>query len=149
MDLESVSGEALPKRTFVESFRIVCWQFLVYQHSINDLPPVFDDCPKICHIYNEKERDGNKDYCTGCDVGIAKASFEQEAKAILDERLGNKWKKYKFEHLLNLVYDAFDLKESGIDLTVTSEIMVSILVSEQNRQRRIEDYNRRQKQKET
>lgn len=33
-------------------------------------------------------------------------------------------------------------------MTVVSEIMVGILISEQNRQRRIEDYNRKLKDKE-
>ena len=146
--MEPVSGETLPKRAFVESFRLVCWQFLIYQARISELPPVFDECPKICHLYREEERKGSKEHCSGCESKIAKDSFEEEAKLVLDERLGNDWKKYKFERLVSLVYDTFELKESKDDMTVTAEIMVGTLLSEQNRQRRIEDYNRRLKAKE-
>ena len=148
MDLEPVPGETLPKGAFVESFRLVCQQFLVYQNRLSDLPPVFDDCPKICHLYREEERQGSKGFCNGCELKIAKESFEEEAKALLDERLDNQWKEYKFNRLVSLVYDAFELKESNQDLSVTAEIMVGVLLSEQNRQRRIEDYNRKLKAKE-
>lgn len=147
--MESVSRETLPKRTFVESFRLVCWQFLIYQNRISDLPPDFDDCPNTCHIYNEKERKGSKEYCSGCEVKIAKDSFEEETKTVLDEKLGKRWKQYKFERLVNHVYDAFELKNSEIEMSIAAEIMVGILITEQNRQRRIEDYNRKLRLKET
>lgn len=68
---------------------------------------------------------------------------------VLNERLGNKWKQYGFERLLSLVYDAYELKESKLDRSVTGDFLVGILMSEQNKQRRIEDFNRRQKSKET
>jgi len=146
VDLEPVSGETLPKRTFVECFRIVCWQFLVYQEQLRDIPPFFDECPRVCYLLGkDKKVEG---YCEGCDLKIAKDSFEQEAKAALDEKLEDKWKIYKFDNLLSWVYDAFDMKDDDSNLSVTADIMVNILVSEQNRQRRIKDYNRKLKEKE-
>lgn len=78
---------------------------------------------------------------------IAKDDFEEDTISILNERLGDKWKEYKFNYLLSQVYDAFDLKDSKIELSVTAEVMVNILISEQNRQRRIHDYNRKLKRK--
>jgi hypothetical protein len=146
MDLEYLSGEALPKRTFVECFRVVCWQFVVYQKQLGDIPPFYDDCPKICYRLGKDKVD--KDYCEGCDIKDARDAFEQEAKAELDERVGEKWKIYSFESLLGWVYDAFELKQSKKkDMSITADIMVGILISEQNKQRRIDDYNREQERK--
>lgn len=110
------------------------------------MSPAFDDCPGVCHLYGKDHK--AKTYCDNCEVKIAKDSFEEEAKAVLDDRLGDKWKQYKFDRLLSQVYDAFELKNSKVNMSITAEIMVGILISEQNRQRRIEDYNRKLKEKE-
>lgn len=143
-----VSGETVPKRTYVEAFRLVCWQFLVYQNIRREITPDYDDCPLYCAIYNEQERNGSKDFCGNCEVKIAKDSFEEEATKVLNERLGKKWEKYGLKRLLNTIYDIYDLKNSGIkNLSPAADMLIGVLESEQNRQRRIEDYNEKLKQK--
>ncbi len=50
--------------------------------------------------------------------------------------------------LLNAVYDAYDLKDNKVvKITPTTEILIGVLISEQNKRDRIERWNRKQKEK--
>ncbi len=138
----SISGETLPKRNFVESFRIVCWQFLVYQEALENIPPFYDECPSYCYKWPKRKDKDN--FCDHCEVGVAKQAFEDETEKILKERLDNKWKKYGLQSLISQVKNTFEIKESkehNENLSIIALIMVNILRSEENRQDRIRRYN--------
>ncbi len=141
----TVSEETLPKRSFVESFRIVTWQFLVYQDDLEKISPFYDECPSVCYKFPRRDKKDEDIFCQGCEVGIAKKTFEEETESHLNDRLGKDWKQYGFENLVRQVKDAFEMKESGENLSVVGQIMVNIVHSELNRQSRIERFNRKKK----
>ena len=108
---------------------------------------MFDDCPDYCARFSEKERKGSKDYCKGCDIKIAKDNLKEFSEKELDEKLGDRWKRYTFESLLSSVYSVYDIKDfKPHDLTPKAEILVGTFLSEESRQRRIERYNDKVKQ---
>ncbi len=148
MDMGAVSTEAVPKGTYVDVFRIVCWQFLIYQQALRDISPDFDECPNYCHRFGKRKTVPLNEFCTGCDIKIARDSFETATEALLNERHENDWKAYGFSTLLQNVRDTYDMKEMETDnLFVTTQLMIDILAGEENRQLRIEDWNRREKAK--
>lgn len=67
---------------------------------------------------------------------------------MLTDRLGEGWKKYSLESLLETVKDMYEIKDfSGNDLTPIADILVGVLLSEENRRMRHDLYKMKQKQK--
>jgi hypothetical protein len=111
-----------------------------------ELPPEFDDCPRYCARFSEKERGGNFDFCNGCDVKSGIEEFEEGTQAMLIERLGEKAKHYSLESLISAVNEVYQLKDFDEDeLTPATDILVGVIISLENKQKRIELYNMKQK----
>lgn len=72
----------------------------------------------------------------------------EELESVLEERLGEKRRQWGVEGLLKTVYETAYLSETDdSSWTVTTARLVNIYKSEQARQRRVEDFNRRQAQR--
>lgn len=105
-----------------------------------------DDCPDICVKFPKREK--TNDYCNLCDVKIARDAYEEATKGYLDDRLGNKWKKWTFEEIENTVLSIYNIKESDkTKWTVTTSTLVAVLDGEINRQQRIKLWQDKQKAK--
>lgn len=115
----------------------------MYQEVLEDIDPSYDECPSYCPKYESRHTDVNE-FCNICEIKIAKDAYEEETKKLLHERLGKVWEKYGFENLERQVRQTFELKEKRDNLSIVSMIMVNVLLTEENRQRRIKDFNRRQ-----
>lgn len=74
--------------------------------------------------------------------------MEEELQKLLDERVGEGWRRWGVQGLLRHVYEVAYLAEGDQDTwTTTTARLVGIYKSEQNRIRRVEDWNREQARK--
>lgn len=105
---------------------------------------MYDECPIVCYKISKRPEEKKDDFCGTCDIKIAKEFFEEETIKLLDERLGDSWKSYGFKNLYNQVRETFDIEPTDPKISITAKSMVDILESEKNRQRRIEDWNRKE-----
>ena len=107
--------------------------------------PAYDECPKYCVIYPEREDCST--FCAVCDKGVAKNEFEEATKDLLDQRMKNLWTVYKLDSLIDDVSNVFELKNSPTDISVTAKVLIGIIDYEIYRQKRIHDWNLRQERK--
>lgn len=146
-----MAGTSLPKRAFVRCFRIVCWQFVNYREQLLEINPVHDNCPRICARLG-KDKEGS-DYCEGCDIRIAKQSFEEACAEFLDEEFDKeqfKWKDhYDIETLENTVIEIYCIKDVSdeSERTVNTQALINILNAEINKKDRIKRWDEMQKAK--
>lgn len=64
----------------------------------------------------------------------------------MNKRFKDAWKKYNLEHLINDVSTVYELKnKKPRNITVTSQALVSVIDYELYRQRKIADWNAKQK----
>jgi hypothetical protein len=145
--LEVLSGNDLPKGSYREYFRVVAWQFIIYQQNLYEMNPAFDDCPKLCAIDTTRKFNSTKEYCGGCEAKIAEDGFKEACEENLDDRFGKSWKKeISLDILMYDVASIYELKNKAkTDVTVTSASLISIIDYEVYRQRKIADWNARQK----
>lgn len=88
-------------------------------------------------------------HCNQCPAKAQEQEMEQELEKLLDERVGEHWKKWGRENLLDHVYRVSWLSESPSDeWTTTTARLVGIFKGQQNRVERTAEYNRRQAAKE-
>jgi hypothetical protein len=74
--------------------------------------------------------------------------MRSEIEQTLDERVGDHWKRWGIDNLLRHVYETGYLLEANPEtFTVMTAKLVNIYKGQQNRIRRIEDYNREQASK--
>ena len=139
-----LSKTTLPKRNYVESFRVVAWQFLLFRDALDELAPDYDRCPLVCGKGIEVEQD---EYCKGCDVKIAETSFKEDTTKFLDERVGPVWKEYGFNILYNDVLNIYNLKEREEDHPSHIDHLINVLQGEINRKDRIKEWNRKMEAK--
>ena len=112
----------------------------------DDTPPAYWDCPKWCP--EQKERRSKP--CEACPGEAQERDMERELESTLEERLGDAWRPWGIPGLLRTVYEVGSLVETDdSEWTVTTARLVGIYRSEQSRQRRVDDYNRRQAQRRT
>jgi hypothetical protein len=110
---------------------------LQYSRELDDLEPVFDDCPALCHYYGDG-RPG-RDYCDGCDKGeLRKAYIEETTGELGGDR-------EKFERYRAAVTDALAFEGLPADLlTIPAAEMVSIVDAERARIIRVKTWNAKQ-----
>jgi hypothetical protein len=71
--------------------------------------------------------------------------MDADLESTLDERLGDRWREWGKDSLLEHVYKVSYLADTPEDSwTVTTAKLVQIYKGQQNRLERIDDYNRRQ-----
>lgn len=137
-------SQAAGTATSFDSFKIVANVFLTYQVSAQDLPPSYYDCPVWC----PETRSKCEDFCNQCPIKSREEEMRDDMTQMLDERLGDSWKKWGIDNLLKQVYEVSYLAEgSDADFTTTTHRLVTIYKGQQARIRRIEDYNRDQASK--
>jgi hypothetical protein len=142
--LDNLSRFPLPKRTFVEAFRVVVWQYLNYQTLLLDISPEYDECPTICF----KRILDNGNFCDGCEVKIAKDIFKEESIEELDRRLGKNWVKYDFDYILNTVINITAIEDDDrSDWSIVTETLFNVYLSQRNRLKRVDDWNFKQRMK--
>jgi hypothetical protein len=117
----------------------------VYQEVLSETSPEYDYCPRICARFPKRPKDQVREFCGGCEVGIAKKAYEEASLQYLNEQCGDDWKKYRFEDLHQTVVDIWDEKSETKSIRpVNIQILVNILQSEINHQEKIREWNRRQ-----
>lgn len=127
-----------------DSFRVASNIFIAYQNASLDLPPSYYDCPSWC----PEKREKCEDFCNQCPVKAQEDEMKSELEESLDERVGEHWRKWGIDNLLKHVYEVSYLAEGNPDnWTVTTARLVNIYKGQQNRIKRIEDYNREQSRK--
>lgn len=114
---------------------------MTYQKASADLPPAYWDCPGWCP--ERKQR--LQDTCPQCPVGAQEREMEEELEAALDERVGDAWREWGRDNLLEHVYKVSYLADAPDDSwTATTARLVQIFKGQQSRLERIDEYNRRQ-----
>lgn len=117
---------------------------MTYQRLSDETPPAYWDCPKWCP--EQKER--RESPCEACPTADQDREMKRELEQNLTERLGDAWRPWGVDGLLRTVYEIGYLAETDdSEWTVTTARLVNIYRSEQSRQRRVDDYNRRQAQR--
>lgn len=87
--------------------------------------------------------------CDGCPKQEERKAFQEAAEGYLDERLGDKWKRYGFDNLVEQVLDVLDVERasvSNLSLTTKTRKLLDIVENERRRMKRIDEWNARQKQ---
>lgn len=67
----------------------------------------------------------------------------------MNEQLGDKWKRYGFDNLVEQALDVLDLERTGVSnlsLTTKTRKLLDIVENERRRMKRIDEWNARQKQ---
>lgn len=104
-----------------------------YSDELDDLEPVFDDCPTGCHYYGKAKRIPG--YCDGCDKG----DLRKEYVAATTADLGGD--RAKFDRLQAAVIDALDFENLPAEtLTEPAARMVSIIGQERGRILRVKNW---------
>ncbi len=129
---------------FETSFRLVCGQLLEYWHKQESLPPKFYNCPNWCGDKQKKL----PDHCQACPVQVADKEFRAETIQLLDKRIGDEWKQYDFDSLVNTVYQVSSIAEKDdSDWTVQTARLVGIFQGEQAKRQRTVNFNSNQASK--
>lgn len=108
-----------------------------YSRELDDLEPVFDDCPTVCHYYGDGHK-GPK-FCDACDRGDLRTQYIDDTTADLggDRRA--------FEAMSAAVSDALVFEGLPADrLTIPAAEMVSIIEAERERIRRVKAWQTKQ-----
>jgi oligoribonuclease (3'-5' exoribonuclease) len=73
--------------------------------------------------------------------------FTEACESYLNERVGDGWQRYGLDVLRRDVIDVIGLEDSQIELTMLAERCVEIVKTERRKMKRIDEWNRRQKEK--
>ena len=108
-----------------------------YSNELDNLEPVFDDCPRVCHYYGKDRTEPG--FCDGCDKGELRNQYIETTTA----DLGGDPK--TFERTRTAVIDALAFENLPDDrLTLPAAEMVSIIGAERARILRVKTWQARQ-----
>lgn len=128
------------RTNFFAAIRIVIWQFLYYSKDVESLSPEYLDCPVVCP---DTENHQGFNFCNECPRKELKELFKADCIEFLNERAKG-WQKWGFDELFSQAMDVFDYEQLPLDQrTVTCESLINILISEREKMRKIDEWNRR------
>lgn len=143
MDIHGLSGKALPKRAYVEAFRIVYHAKLYYTELVGESNPAYDDCPTFCGTQEERR----ETYCEGCPAKRQQDTFQRILEERLTEELGDEWKEWSIMNLLSATsavrkYEAMD----SSNRTASTQVLIDVLEEEREKKKRIELFELQQQE---
>ncbi len=123
-----MAGRFAAKYRFFVIFRTVTRAFLYYSNSQSDKSPEHWECKNCAECAEER------------------ADFEENLKSDLQREIGEKWKKYNLDSLLQTVVDVSEIEsnsQNSLSWTIKTDRLVKILKSERSRIERIQNWNSR------